>query len=552
MLGTLDGIGHDVGAASPWLYVSPTWVYIDCWEKYLDSFAAMNDYTGCAARRARFLISPIGGYASDAAHISSDEPHVEGHGTVVYHCIHCWIAEYMSSEGNACHWPYVRFSPCGGASWARHIVGCATRARRIGEADNPGPGMGDQARGSAARTAPPRADRRSRQADMVEIVSFNSTGSPQLRDALKEVYERNKRTERGRPRTVAILAQEHQLDGTRWADFQHAAKRIGWRLVGAQAARGSKGGNSAGVAVAAPSHIGVAPVTGHTWDVSPPESPGRLAAVWIDTGPRGGLVGITLYAWDMEGLTTRNVRLITEAVRVGRSHGGVFVIGGDFNCTPQQLAAHAGLLASLGVTVAAANSATCTVSGRNLDFFLIDSRVAHSVDMVDLDLDIRGTHHSAVRLRLHIPSSVYLVQRVRKPKCFGHVRPVTCAPPPDPPDLDTVNAARTATRTDPSAMDAAWGSVAGRIEKELCELTGNLTSEGAPSPTHIGRAKPPRSVEMPMLPPMTGGGRHGQRRLKSAQVDCDEIQAAGPRIRGRRRWENPGPRSCEVLARAIG
>ncbi len=520
MHGTTAGFGYCAGAASPWLHVSPSWVYGDGWAKYWRGSATTNGRAGCATRR----------------------PRAEGHGIVVYLRVIHWVGEHMKTDETVSIGFYVGSSPRSAPSRFRHTARQATRARRIGEADNPGPGMGDQAKGTAARTAPPRADRRSRQADMVDIVSFNSTGSPQLRDALKEVYERNKRTERGRPRAVAVLAQEHQLAGTRWTDFQHAVKRLGWRLVGAQAAKGSKGGNSAGVAVAVPSHIGAAPVTGHTWDISPPESPGRLSAAWIDTGPRGGLVSITMYAWDMEGLTTRNVRLVTEAVRVGRSHGGVFIIGGDFNCTPEQLASHASLLASLGVTVAAANAATCTVSGRNLDFFLVDSRIAHSVRMVDLDLDIRGTHHSAVKIRLHIPSSVYLVQRVRRPKSFGHERPVTCPPPPDPPDLETVNAARTATRTDPSAMDAAWGSVAGRIEKELCELTGNLTSEGAPSPTHIGRAKPPRSVEMPMLPPMTGGGRHGQRRLKSAQVDCDEIQAAGPRIRGRRRWEDPESR----------
>ncbi len=355
-----------------------------------------------------------------------------------------------------------------------------------------------------------REGRRARQADRVDIVAFNSTGAPQLKEALKVIYERNKAVPKGGARTVAVLSQEHQTTGVKWADLQHEAQRVGWLLRGAQAAEGDKGGNSAGTAIALPPHIGASPPAGHAWDASPPESLGRLAAAWMDTGPRGGLAVISIYCWDCEGLTPRNKRLIAEAVRVGC----ILVIGGDFNCTPEEIAAEAQFLAKLGLTVSATNQATCFVGRRNIDFFLVDSRIAHAVDSVQVDLDVDGSHHNAVRLRINVPDSIYLVDRVRKPKEFPRERPIGCAPTPPTPDMQTITAARSSTAAARGPMDAAWRAVAAQIEQELCDMNGLVKGDGA-DPAYMGRASPAKVVKVPMLPPTSGNGGAGSNEARA-------------------------------------
>ncbi len=129
-------------------------------------------------------------------------------------------------------------------------------------------------RGKRQRGAPP-------QAFVVELVTFNGSGAPQLLDAMEVLGAK-------RNSLAALLVQEHHGKGDSLADLQAGARTRGMKVAPSEATTGAGGGRSAGVGVAVPSHRGWGGVFSACWDLSPKESPGRLAGAWLQAGPRGG------------------------------------------------------------------------------------------------------------------------------------------------------------------------------------------------------------------------------------------------------------------------
>ena len=78
-----------------------------------------------------------------------------------------------------------------------------------------------------------------------EIVSFNSSGRPQLQGALRALAKRRPEGHH----IAALCVQEHQLIGDRLVDQVLHDKARGWRFH-ASAAKATDGGESAGIAPA--------------------------------------------------------------------------------------------------------------------------------------------------------------------------------------------------------------------------------------------------------------------------------------------------------------
>ena len=154
------------------------------------------------------------------------------------------------------------------------------RGERVGEAAHPGP-------------------------TLVDVVTLNCSGRPQLDLALSHY-----RHTLGRGVSVgALLLQEHHARGNAFADMQAHARRGQWQLHGAAASLDGLKAKlpTAGVAVAAPCHVGLAAPGRLRHDVSPIGSPGRVAAGWVDTVVRGGISTVHspymrygMYSW-MDG-----------------------------------------------------------------------------------------------------------------------------------------------------------------------------------------------------------------------------------------------------------
>ena len=95
----------------------------------------------------------------------------------------------------------------------------------------------------------------------VDIILLNSSGKPQLLAALQKSMGAS-----------IVVNQEHHCQQSALVDLRHAAKDLGWVLVGAAATRMTKDASSAGVAIAAKFGIRVGSIGGK-FDHSPAASP---------------------------------------------------------------------------------------------------------------------------------------------------------------------------------------------------------------------------------------------------------------------------------------
>ncbi|CAK0844345.1 unnamed protein product, partial [Prorocentrum cordatum] len=136
--------------------------------------------------------------------------------------------------------------------------------------------------------------------------------------------------------------QEHRLLDEAWAGVTGSMKACGCQIGGAAAVptvgREGEPGTSAGVGFAVPKDMGAAYPFGQTkWDASPKGSAGRAATAWIAAG-RGGMLIATVYLWAAEGLSNRNIAIVTGVVEFMESLGMPWVIRGDVQDPPGVLA----------------------------------------------------------------------------------------------------------------------------------------------------------------------------------------------------------------------
>ncbi len=226
---------------------------------------------------------------------------------------------------------------------------------------------------------------------IVDVVTFNGSGAPQLLEAMSTLAG-NKAS------LAALLVQEHHASGDSLADLQAGARARGLKLAPCEATAGKGGGWSAGVGVAAPTHRGWGGISAAQWDLSPVESPGRLAGAWLQAGPRGGMAVLSIYCWASEGMSARNVSLVCRALEVAAACGSAWLIGGDFNVTPSELVATVGsMLDRAGAAIRAPPQPTCypaAGTARTLDYFLVDARAAAAVSQAEVVEEVVGANDS--------------------------------------------------------------------------------------------------------------------------------------------------------------
>ncbi len=215
-----------------------------------------------------------------------------------------------------------------------------------------------------------------------------------------------------------LLVQEHKLDAARAEEAVSWLRRRGWNALFAAADTGPNGGNCAGTAILAKAHIGLGlPLVG-----SEVVSPARAVAARIE--PPGGrpIVVVSAYLHDGQGLARGNLELLG---RIGsflgaQGEGCPFVLGADFQVTPEQIAATA-MAKELGAVIMATGDAngTCRTasSARELDFFMVSSGLADGVKSVSLV--------PRTGIRTHVP-----VELAFKPRLASLRALVVRKPPP--------------------------------------------------------------------------------------------------------------------------
>ncbi len=349
---------------------------------------------------------------------------------------------------------------------------------------------------------------------------LNSSGLPQVESALAVIGHAMRRR-RGRADVdadaachfrdpgdgdapvLAALFQEHHSRAGKWGNAQHRAQGIGWSLVGSEAVQCPSGKNSAGTAIAVPSHVGLSKVPGHAWDASPAASPGRLAVAWIDAVVPGGLLLLSLYLWHGEGLTPRNLRLLESAGAVIKRHGAAWTLGADANMSPDELLRDAGdWLDKIGGTVVAPDKPTYTNGNTSslIDYFIVDKRLTPAVESVRIVDRFPSSPHKMIALRIRAAATRYVVRVARQPKAFPVEKPVGCSRKPPIADFAMARAAATSTAADSGALCAAWNHAFDIVEHDLCGTCDLVTSSGSPRADYCGRGKGERFRWKQVLP----------------------------------------------------
>ena len=221
----------------------------------------------------------------------------------------------------------------------------------------------------------------------------------------------------------ACLLQEMRVRMANCAQTERSAAPGGWALSVGPALDTAAGSTSAGVAVSARSHFGLARSPGiHAIEVDR----SRVIVRWIGAVCRGGIHLVSVYLYFGEGLSPQNVDLLQTIAGVVSELRGPWILAGDFNLTPEDVRG-TGWLELLNGVIHAPSVPTC--NGRVIDFFVTSASLASAVVAVSVVLDSGTSPHSAVRLLLRASPRSVMINTLRKPFKFASVLLAGCAPP---------------------------------------------------------------------------------------------------------------------------
>ena len=134
-------------------------------------------------------------------------------------------------------------------------------------------------------------------------------------------------------------------------------------------------------------------------------------------------------------MTTRNRAILFAAGEIIRRHGGPWLIGGDFNCLPQDIFDEmAEWLKKIGGEIRAPGNLTCRTAngGRTIDFFILDRRLIGGVEGIWVQVDFPSSPHYMVVLRLRSTVTRAMVSKIVPPKAFDTALPIGCLYYPTP------------------------------------------------------------------------------------------------------------------------
>ncbi len=284
----------------------------------------------------------------------------------------------------------------------------------------------------------------------------------------------------GQTEAHVVFAQETRVRARDVPLASSWALRNGWKSLWSPAVRGKRGGASAGVAVFAKEWIGMRapPKGGHEIHG------GRAVASVIDAPGYRPFLAVSVYGHVNKGAGTENAELLRA---IGRridcqGDGWQYVIAGDYNLTPEQMAG-AGFAEMLGGVIVKPDTArgTCRTprAARVLDFFVMSDAMSMAVHRV--------TTVETSGIKTHVPVQAEMFPRAAAMKAL-YIRPPPKIPTervygPLPPPGDwreakaaaerAVQMARTAGRNRAEQeLDKAYKVWADAAETELCDVTG--------------------------------------------------------------------------------
>ena len=344
-----------------------------------------------------------------------------------------------------------------------------------------------------ARGREAKSTRASRKKKTMAIYTMNTSGRVAALEAMQFLSKKSLSI-------AAIAIQEHHVLLEGLPDFQHRIEIAGWR-VSATPGVIKEERPSAGVAVVVPRHVPSGTIQVLPADISPDASPGRLTALWVQAALPGGILVMSAYLWNSEGLTTRNRELITAALASAKSHGGPWILLADFNNTPESM--HDGLgavLAAAGAVIFSPKSPTFypgpDMQPNLIDFCILDARIAHAgvVKSIKVDEEISIGKHRAVKVELSNKGMDQYCTKLVKVRAFPKHKPIGCARAPVVPVADSR-----------SSLDDKFAEVLSCAEAEIARLCDLVNPDGTVDSRYAGRKHGFKSIKALPLPPRTAG-----------------------------------------------
>ncbi len=307
-----------------------------------------------------------------------------------------------------------------------------------------------------------------------------------------------------------VLAQETWITQDAVPAASAWARKKGWQSTWAAALPGPNGGASGGVAIFAREGIGLhlPPGGSHIW------SPGRAVAAVVQAPGHRPVIYVSTYLCHGKGPSGDNLEILAA---VGRRlkmapEGYGFVMGGDFNMEPPEIAA-TGIQEELSATILAPDTARGTFRGPRsaslLDFYIVSNRLAAAVDSIAV-VEASGVKgHVPVALGFKPRVTTLRALHLRRPPIIESER--VYGPIPPPPNGDRARKAaeealRAARRNDPGVqelLDAAYREWADVAEVEMADYASTPPKkwgERGRLPNLVWRSVMPENVPLVQHP----------------------------------------------------
>ena len=289
----------------------------------------------------------------------------------------------------------------------------------------------------------------------------------------------------------AFVAQEAKVtagDAVRSAEDSLATIR--WRASVQPCGFGPAGGPSAGTAVGVRQHIGLGlPSFGHAFNGSPRFQLRKMGAIC-----KGGLHIGSAYLQDVVGPTDpANLAILDEIAGCLNVLRGPWVIGGDFNMSPEELAS-TGFLTLVGGVIHAPEDSTCGV--KSFDFFIVSQCLSPAVYAVHAVSGAGFAPHVPVRLLLRAAPRCMKVRCLAKPRGFSARLPF--GPASQQAHLSAHQASRIASAGSTASLSihTEFPKLVELMEQQLSDVCSHDAKLAA---AHAGRVRGPKLTWKPAI-----------------------------------------------------
>ena len=275
---------------------------------------------------------------------------------------------------------------------------------------------------------------------------------------------------------VVFGAETHTI-GEHTAAASQWAKRHGWKSLWEDALPGAQQSYSVGgVAIFVRSYLGLGPPP--AGDVSVVK--GRVIAALINTPGTHGFVGYARYLHVSEGLTKRNLAILSAVGEHIAAHGRPFIFGADFNFSPTVLAT-ASFASKVSAQIVHPDTrlGTCFQGAMpsTLDYYVVSNDLAHGVKSAGVDFNALTSPHRPSVLTFHPSLTSLKALLFQRPPPLPVVPPVGPVPPPQDWSRATdlalqalLGAKNQTIEHADQAIFVAYGAWADTAERELADI----------------------------------------------------------------------------------